>query len=479
MATLVRPQVVQPIEQDESLRNSVPKPFPTPEEREQLLQAALLEELAEEQVDYGLPTNTRNSQCATRSLPINDITSERLHVSGNDPSAISLQIFNPTLQTVIIPSITAVQNSCLMTLNNLLSVSTRWQPIVPDRRHSMPASIHPERAPRSYSALETLVMNLRNHDGGGTLDKVQDDHRALLEELRDRVDALAPAMNRQDALFAQVIVSLLLDLDHLPAVYLPLDSAPQASSSASPVPIAGQPAELISTLKQQLFDLQLEREVEKDIISSQSPVQIVQTALLWSKIDRQLETVAALCRDRADSRRAPSLDRLPPQYDHADHDFETPPEYDAEYRLSLEKADIQPLQSMPSPSISSEKLRMDFDSVTMAIERLYLVAPQLHNQRVELKSSKLAQMERARLEGGQSSSAKGKQKAYDQDMRDLDHMLDLIVRASGRRMIDQSVIMDSRQRTRLEQAKRQYEAQVMSAYFDWRSLLTKMVFSAR
>jgi hypothetical protein len=119
---------------------------------------------------------------------------------------------------------------------------------------------------------------------------------------------------------------------------------------------------------------------------------------------------------------------------------------------------------MPSPGIANEKLRMDFDSVTMAIERLYLVAPQLHNQRVELKSSKLAQMERARLEGGQSqsSTAKGKQKAHDQDMRDLDHMFELIGKASDRRMTDQSVVMDSRQRTRLEQAKQQYEDQVIT-----------------
>ncbi|OAX42316.1 hypothetical protein K503DRAFT_683559 [Rhizopogon vinicolor AM-OR11-026] len=304
-------------------------------------------------------------------------------------------------------------------------------------------------------------MNLRNHDGGETSHKVQDDHTVLLEELRDRVDALAPAMNRQDALFAQVIVSLLLDLDQLPATPLPLDSPPQASSSTSPGLIAGQPAELLSTLKQQLFDLQLERKAKEDSLFPQSPVQIVQTALLWSKIDRQLETVAALCRDRADSRRSPSLDHLPPHYYHADHDFETPPDYDAEYRSTFEKSDVQPPQSMPSPNIPNEKLRMDFDSVTMAIEHLYLVAPQLHNQRVELKSSKLAQMERARLEGpqAQSPTAKGKQKACDQDMRELDHMLELIGKASDRRMTDQSVVMDSRQVTRLEQAKQQYEDQ--------------------
>lgn len=443
MATLVRTQVLPLAEQDEILRTSIPKPFPSAEEREQLLQEALLEELAEEQVEYEARANGSISQSKLRSAAalhnVNHIAPERL-------------------LTAIIPSITAVQNSCLMTLNNLLSVPTRWQPIVPDRRHSMPASMHCEQASQSYSALETLVLNLRNHDGGEIPRKVLDDHTALLEELRDRVDALAPSMNRQDAHFAQVIVSLLLDLDQLPAVSPSWDSPPQASSSTYPSLGARHPTDLLSTLKKQLGDLQLERKAGASILSSQSPVQTVQTALLWSKIDRKLETVTALCKDRADSHRSPSLDHLPPQYD---HDFETPPEYDAEYQSFSEKAGIQPPRSIPSPSISNEKLRMDFDAVTLAIERLYIVAPQLHNQRVELKSAKLAQMERARLEGPkvQPSLSKGKQKAHDRDMRDLDHMLELLGKASDRKLTDQSVVMDSRRMVRLRQAKQEYEDQ--------------------
>jgi hypothetical protein len=446
MATLVRTQVVQPAEQDEILRTSIPKPFPSAEEREQLLQEALLEELAEEQVEYEACANGSISQSKQRSAAalhnVNHIEPERL-------------------LTAIIPSITAVQNSCLMTLNNLLSVPTRWQPIVPDRRHSMPASMHCEQAPQSYSALEILVFNLRNHDGGEIPRKVLDDHTALLEELRDRVDALAPSMNRQDAHFAQVIVSLLLDLDQLPAVSPPLDSPPQASSSTSPGLVARHPADILSALKKQLGDLQLERKAGASILSSQSPIQTVQTALLWSKIDQKLEIVTTLCKDRADSHRSPFLDHLPPQYDHVGHDFETPPEYDAEYQPSSDKAGIQPPRSIPSPSISNEKLRMDFDAVTLAIERLYIVAPQLHNQRVELKSAKLAQMERARLEGPkvQPLLSKGKQKAHDRDMRDLDHMLELLGKASDRKLTDQSVVMDSKRMVRLRQAKQEYEDQ--------------------
>jgi hypothetical protein len=67
MATLVRTQVVHPTEQDEILRTSVPKPFPSAEEREQLLQEALLEELAEEQVEYEACANGSISQSRSRS----------------------------------------------------------------------------------------------------------------------------------------------------------------------------------------------------------------------------------------------------------------------------------------------------------------------------------------------------------------------------------------------------------------------------
>jgi hypothetical protein len=85
MATLVRTQVVQPAEQDEILRTSIPKPFPSAEEREQLLQEALLEELAEEQVEYEACANGSVSQTKQRSAAalhnVNHIEPERLLVS--------------------------------------------------------------------------------------------------------------------------------------------------------------------------------------------------------------------------------------------------------------------------------------------------------------------------------------------------------------------------------------------------------------
>jgi hypothetical protein len=82
-----------------------------------------------------------------------------------------------------------------------------------------------------------------------------------------------------------------------------------------------------------------------------------------------------------------------------------------------------------------EKMRLDLDAVTTAIDRLYRVAPQLHNQRVELKSSKLRQLECARTPQAASVSA-GKQRE-----RELEHIVDMIGRASERKLVDQTVIL--------------------------------------
>lgn len=85
MATLVRTQVVQPVEQDEILRTSVPKPFPSADEREQLLQEALLEELAGEQVEYEAHANGSISQSKPQSTAalhnVDHIVPETLLVS--------------------------------------------------------------------------------------------------------------------------------------------------------------------------------------------------------------------------------------------------------------------------------------------------------------------------------------------------------------------------------------------------------------
>ncbi|KAF7318784.1 hypothetical protein HMN09_00390700 [Mycena chlorophos] len=337
----------------------------------------------------------------------------------------------PTLvQQELLPSINYVEKTCLMTLNNLLSGSTRWTPIVPERRHSMPSSATSSAGPQvefqSSSALQTLVSNLRAQDPPDTeMVEIQGGDTALLHELRNRVEQMAPSLEPDDALLADTRNTTLDD-----GLLLP-------------------PGDLFNTLKRQLSDLQVERQSSQHepLPPNTPPVVAVEKALLWSKIDEELDDVLALCKERAER-----MEHQPPQYEYDDAEF--PPQYDTH---SLRESLDEPKRkgSMQSPTVAStnEKMRLDLEAVTMAIDRLYLAAPQLHNQRVELKSSKLAQMEKARRDGA-SAVGRGKQKdANVRDARDLEKMLELIGKASERTLKDQSVILEGGMKSRLERAR--------------------------
>ena len=80
------------------------------------------------------------------------------------------------------------------------------------------------------------------------------------------------------------------------------------------------------------------------------------------------------------------------------------------------------------------------------IDRLYRVAPQLHNQRVELKKSKLEQLESAR-EVREAPGEAGKQKE-----RELERIVDMIGRASERKLVQQTVILGDMD-ARIERAR--------------------------
>jgi hypothetical protein len=150
------------------------------------------------------------------------------------------------------------------------------------------------------------------------------------------------------------------------------------------------------------------------------------------------------------------MEHLPPQYDVADYDPETLPQYESGPTRSANDDSKSKQNVAHSPTVGNEKMRLDLEAVAMAIDRLYLVAPQLHNQRVELKSSKLAQMEKARRDG--TSVSRGKQK--ENDIRDLENILELIGKASERSLMDQSFVLDGGMKTRLERARQRDVAKV-------------------
>jgi hypothetical protein len=351
-----------------------------------------------------------------------------------------------------------------MTLNNLLSVPTKWTPIVPDRRHSMPSALqaslstHPD-AVQSSSALNTLVSNLRNREEVMIESHPSHSNTDLIAELRTRVDGLSSTLDPGDAHLAMILISLLAHLDRLSVIQStsPSQGSAAGKSSWSWLESAMGTADVFDTLKQQLNDLQIERLSHLDISDHDSPTLAVEKALLWSQIDGELETVVLMCKERTEGLpRLSMADHLPPDYDATDYESDPLPAYHSGARSSAEDSKTRVLPLNTNTGLN-EKMRLDLESVAMAIDRLYIVAPQLHNQRVELKSSKLEQMENARRIGSQSTSnfrspAISRQRV-DSAANELEGLFDLLGKATEREISAQSVILDGGMKSRLEQSR--------------------------
>lgn len=373
------------------------------------------------------------------------------------------------------PSIVYVQKSCLMTLNNLLYAQSKWSPIVPDRRHSAPSSPLSSMVPaQPTTALQTLLSNLRNQsDGEMTEISSSMNDTELIDELRSRVDGLATSLQPGDARLAQALVSLLSHFNRISIIQSTSLSNKDQEASESPWNPSEQPipsSDIFDMLRRQLSELQVERQtkgLDATPTPGSPPVLVVESALLWARIDEELETVLSLCRERTEM--LPRSDH-PPQYDLDDYQYDDDlPEYEYGGRSSMDSSDTksrprQSIQTMHGQSATNEKMRLDLEAVTVAIDRLYLVAPQLHNQRVELKSSKLEEMEKARRAPKMVSAKEGKQKERDRDVKDLENMLDLIGKASERKMNDQSVVLEGGMKLRMERARQRDLAKVSDFY---------------
>ena len=467
MATLTRPKTSTRPPSESFLASSVPSPFPVPE-RERLLRE---EQLAAKTVnkEHNKPTQDRHD--VQQELPSKEV--QVSSISSKIPFVAQISQLEP------LPSIALVQKSCLMTLNNLLSVPTKWNPIVPDRRHSMPSN--PQSSPSPHcdtvqsSALHTLVSNLRNREKDVMIEsRPSHSDTEVIAELRIRVENLSSKLDPGDAHLARTLVSLLSHLDRLSVIHA--TSSSRASiigiSSWNPIEPTAGPSDLFSTLKQQLSDLQIERLSHSDNSDPGTPALTVEKTLLWSQIDEELETVVLICKERTDGlTRISSADYLPPEYDPADYEYDPLPAYNSGTRPSgdITNSKTRALSVSSVNSGQNDKMRLDLESVTMAIDRLYLVTPQLHNQRVELKSSKVEQMEKARRAGGQSLSdfqpsvAKGKPK--DVEEKELDNILDLLSKATDRKLSDQSVVLKGDLKARLEKSRLRDTEKVLDFIF--------------
>ena len=368
----------------------------------------------------------------------------------------------------VMPSIVYVQKSCLMTLNNLLAGQAKWNPIMPERRHSMPSSSQPATIPLpETSALQTLLSNVRNRESEDEAVEIDPslNNTELIDELRSRVDGLVSSLAPSDAQLARALVSLLSHFNQLSVIQSKTISFNDAETDPAALTEQLTPsADVFDLLKRQLSDLQVERKSKGDGVAPGSPpILAVEIALLWSTIDEELEMISSLCKEHTENLPRLSAEHQPPQYDLADYKYEDiPPEYEqGGARSSVESSDPKHRYSMQSTSsCANEKMRLDLEAVTMAIDRLYMVAPQLHNQRVELKTSKVEEMEKARRAGSQAESVVSEGKQRERDVKELEGILDLIGKASDRKMTDQLVILDGGMKARLEKARQRDMAKV-------------------
>ena len=287
---------------------------------------------------------------------------------------------------------------------------------------------------------------------------------ALLRELQGRVDRLFESSDESlsvDAQLAKTLVSLSSCLQRLLSTRA-RDSITSPSLSATPLTSAPGNPNVYDTLKHSLTELQNDRNLHTPPHSD--PVSAVENALLWSQIDTTLDQVMTLCRQRQKTLEPlpppSSLDVFPPEYDLAGSPTDDiPPAYDGPrssfaYETKDTKRPSLSKERFTSATIQNEKMRLDLETVTIAIDRLYLVAPQLLDQRVELKESKMAELEKAR----QAGNNKGKQKQG--DLRELEHMVEMIGKASKRKLTEQTYVMNGDTRARQERARRRESEQV-------------------
>ena len=264
-----------------------------------------------------------------------------------------------------------------------------------------------------------------------------------------------------------------------------------------------------------------------------SAVEEAEVELLWGRIDDMLEAIApasaaSQLRDGVSSTAASSSDytfpaqsnrsgvetvlvgptpkmgtedfgRLP-EYEHS-----APPGYSAsgmvssESRYSEDRKDSLDLEeTRPTRRVSSrhphtgdEKMQLDLDRMTSAIDRLYVAAPQLANQRVtytprplsatslsvrqELREAQLAKLgsaverlsrgrmedQRANLGELPTAKAKGKETAADR-LESLEKLLQDIDKAANRSLTDQRVEISSKQQAVLTGARETARAAAVS-----------------
>lgn len=338
-----------------------------------------------------------------------------------------------------------------------------------------------------------------------------------IDELQSCVAGVLGEMDETDAALAQALVSLLSCIERLLSIsrLSPSNSpnvdtdGPSSARTTENGPDTDDPSshnvyrrlEREARLLQENRREQWDREQAEAVVGAVREVEQAERELLWGRIDDLSEQVRALCRSKADALRAaaeehesadaslyePSITGSSdlPRYSHdgsinghfslPDYalDGDTKSMWDAETlsqsspsRDDMSLKSSAPLIPRSAPNRTrrisnahNEKMQRDLDSVSQAIERLYVVSPQLANQRVEPDRRHVREKQLVKLGNAIERLSKGRledQRAVpspvldvdDDEMRDrtrkrkdeaLDRLIDQIDRAASRTLVDQRV----------------------------------------
>ncbi|KAL7419672.1 hypothetical protein Q5752_005586 [Cryptotrichosporon argae] len=250
-------------------------------------------------------------------------------------------------------------------------------------------------------------------------------------------DGAAPSLSDADTQLASTLSELL-------EVSYELETFPSATASAPPTALGtdlhASYAALITHLSD-LYDAAQRRPLSaRPEASALHPaISVVRQELAWARIETLSHAVTELIRQAraGDAQSVRSLDPFsdePPTYSRfqlePSHNSDSaPPGYDhagaGKPSSKAEKEAGEPADAPPH----SEKMMRELDAVMTAIERLHHAAPQLSDQRSELRP---AASTSARV-GSEAESSRAHMLRERDKMRELEEIWDKIERAHGRR----------------------------------------------
>ncbi|GJN89278.1 hypothetical protein Rhopal_002257-T1 [Rhodotorula paludigena] len=359
------------------------------------------------------------------------------------------------------------------------------------------------------------------------VDGATDDTTTQLDELHMRVEAVAvEVLPPTEAELARSITSLVTCIERLANISRG-DDERSAAPAAAHAALASDPsfssvAELLDREASALPRSSRDPAAPAEVLGAAREVEQAERDLLWGRVDDLSERVKLLSRRRAEglqeveavgnvgagTQQQEELLRTPrsvasdslydaspsdlPRYSH--EQTHLPPAYylDVAHQSSdfsddkKEELDLDKLHPIPSSSVAprvrkvssatSEKMQRDLDSVTEAIERLYVVSPQLANQRVEPDRRRMRERQLAKLGNAIERLSQGRLEdqravpspivgededemlteaqrlarrahaAREKEQRAVDRLLDQIDRAASRTLADQRVELNGKRK---------------------------------